>query len=108
MIRQSILLPGYYAIGYDDLAYGTSNQCNISLVATYNSPMLSTVTQITACNNPGSNGIGQFYLFNVQKLVALGVANIPISLQFDMPNGGNRQTSLIYIFSVLAISQCHH
>ena len=81
-------VPGYYAIGYDDLAYGTSNQCNLSLVATYYSPARSVVTQITACNNPGSNGIGQFYLFNAQQASGSGVANIPISLQFAMPNGG--------------------
>ena len=81
--------PGYYAVGYDDLAYETSNQCNVTLVATYNSPMLSTVTQITTCNNPGTDGVGQFYLFNVQGVSGSGTANIPISLQFYMPNGGN-------------------
>jgi len=83
------VLPGYYAIGYDDLAYGTSNQCNISIVATYFSPALSTVTPITTCNNPGSNGLGQYYLFNLQPYSSsTGTANIPISLEYYMPNGG--------------------
>ena len=54
----------------------------------YYSPARSVVTQITACNNPGSNGIGQFYLFNAQQASGSGVANIPIALQFAMPNGG--------------------
>ena len=83
-------LPGYYAVGYDDLAYGTSNQCNISITATYFSTPLATVTQITTCNNPGSNGIGQYYLFNVQPYSSsTGTANIPITLAYYMPNGGH-------------------
>ena len=83
------VMPGYYAVGYDDLAYGTSNQCDITLVATYKSPMQSVVTQITACNNTGSNGIGQFYLFNVQPVSSPVTTNLPISLEYYMPNGGN-------------------
>ena len=81
--------PGHYALGYDDLAYGTSNECNLSLIATAFTPAETVVTQVTSCNNPGSNGIGQFYLFNVQQASGSSVANIPISLQWYMPNGGS-------------------
>ena len=83
------MVAGYYAVGYDDLAYGTSNQCDVALRATYFSTMLSTVTQVTSCNNPGTNGIGQFYLFDVQPTSGSGSANIPISLVYTMPNGGS-------------------
>ena len=158
-------VPGYYAIGYDDLAYGTRNQTNLSLiptnvnmwgsgqasitanvaggavtgfnvssggsvypassttipvsiygtgcgaraVATSNSSGAITAVTLTAggtgytsaptalvgsaaasivepiatCNNPGSDGIGQFYLFNVESPAGSFVANIPISLQWS-------------------------
>ena len=53
-------------------------------------PQLTTVTPVTTCNNPGSNGLGRYYLFNVQPYSSsTGTANIPISINFNMPNGGN-------------------
>ena len=92
------MVAGYYAIGYDDLAYGTSNQCNITLEATYNVTMISSVTQVTTCNNPGVNGIGQFYLYDVQPVSGSGTANIPISILYTMPNGGsNPYLANVYI-----------
>ena len=92
------VVAGYYAVGYDDLAYGTSNQCNITLAATYFSTMSSTVTQVTSCNNPGTNGIGQFYLFDVQPISGSGTANISFSLVYTMPNGGTAtQLQNVYV-----------
>ena len=45
-----------------------------------------TVTQIHSCDNTGTNGIGQFYLFErYTDIRAPSVADIPIGLNWYMP-----------------------
>ena len=101
--------PGYYAVGYDDLAYGTSNQCDISIVATYFFPPITTVTPITPCNNNGSPpGLVSIICSMFNHTVALlepptfQSASISICLMVETP-----RTSLISIFLVPAISRYH-
>lgn len=84
-------VPGYYAIGYDDTAYGTANQCTLSIRGIDNdgygvwSNSRVTVTQISSCNNPGTNGVGQFYLFRVEATPGSPDANMPIGVNWYFP-----------------------
>jgi hypothetical protein len=70
---------GYFALGYDDLAYATSPT---TLAIVTGDSSVCTVTQIHTCDNPGSGGVGQFYLFNVQRVGGSTTAHAPISLQW--------------------------
>ncbi len=81
---QSPGVAGHFAIGFDDKAYGTANQCNLSIVT--DNAAAATVVQMHQYDNPGTNGIGQFYVYQVSQTAGSSVANIPISLQFYMPH----------------------
>ncbi len=73
-------VPGYYAIGYDDNSYAT-NPTTLTLYSPNTAE--STVTQIHSCDNPGTNGIGQFYLFQVLPVSGSTSANVPVGLQLS-------------------------
>ena len=60
-------VPGYWAIGFDDNYIANSGvPTQLSIVSPYGYPG-ATVTQIIGNNNPGTNGIGQYYLFEVAQ-----------------------------------------
>src|SRR5208337_4356236 len=86
-------VPGYYAIGVDDNGY-SGNPTTFTLYSPNTAQ--STVTQIHSCDNVGTNGIGQFYLFQLQAASGSTSANIPIGLQIA-------NTSLAPTFSNLVI-----
>ena len=73
-------IPGYYALSYDDIAYGTANQCNLSIASDYTGA--STVSQVIA--NTGSNGGGQYYLYYAVPSSGAG-PGLPLVLSFFMP-----------------------
>ena len=94
-------VPGYYAVGYDDNAYGTANQCDLTILVDARngsgspSTAEATVAQIHSCDNTGSPvGIGQFYLFQVTQTPGSPDANLPLGLRFSMPYfDGSKGTS---------------
>ena len=85
-LTQTPGLPGYYAVGWDDLAYGGgtgANRCNLSLTGTSGK---STVSIVSGYTNSGSNGIGQFAVYKVIPASGSTVVNIPVQLELTMPN----------------------
>ena len=80
-------VPGYYALSYDDNAYGTSNQCNLTLVSPNTAQ--SVVSQDSTCTgvtNSGTSGIGQYAMFKLAAASGSTVANLPIAVQYNMPS----------------------
>ncbi len=76
-------LAGYWAIGFDDNYIANSGVATqLSIVAVGGEYPGATVTQITGNNNPGTNGLGQYYLFEVQATPDSFTANIPLALQW--------------------------
>ena len=81
-------LSGYWAIAYDDnyQSYSGAVPTTLSIV-----PMTSdcVVTQDATCvsvSNPGTNGIGQFYMFNVAEATGAATVSMPIALQWTNHN----------------------
>ena len=81
-------LSGYWAIGYDDnhQSYSGAVATTLSIV-----PMTSdcVVTQDATCvsvSNAGTNGIGQFYMFNVAQATGAATVSMPIALQWTNAN----------------------
>jgi hypothetical protein len=77
-------VPGYWAIGFDD-NYVAENGSPTTLTIVSQDTTKAIVTQITANNNPGSGGLGQYYLFDVQPASGSTSANLPIALQWYNP-----------------------
>jgi hypothetical protein len=71
-------LAGYWAIGFDDNYVAHSGTASTLAIVSGGSG--STVTPVSGNNNPGSGGLNQFYMFNVQP-DGSGLANMPLSLQ---------------------------
>jgi hypothetical protein len=71
---------GLWAIGYDDLNYATA-PTTVTIVTT-GSGSDAVVTQIASNNNPGSSGMGQYYLFNVTSSGSSTSAT-PLEIQFS-------------------------
>ena len=57
---------GYYAIGYDD-AYVSNGGSPTGQIKITSIGSQTVVTQITSCDNHGTNGMGQYYLFQVTR-----------------------------------------
>ena len=77
-------VPGPYGVIWDDGAYGTANQCNISL----SSPVgtLSTVSKVSAFTNAGSGGTGQAAVYLVSKAAGTTSAICPVQMTWTMPS----------------------
>jgi hypothetical protein len=75
-------LPGYWAIGFDDNYIANSGTpTTLTLIAGSTD---TTVTQDAICtgvSNSGTNGIGQFYMFNVQQSSSAATLQCPVSLK---------------------------
>jgi hypothetical protein len=85
-------VPGYWAIGFDDLSYGTSSATALSIVSTDSH---STVSQVHSVDNTGSSGIGQFYMFNAQQTEGSTVAYMSLGLQLVNANRTPNITNLV-------------
>ena len=91
---------GYYAIGYDDeyVANGGSPTGQLKIVQSWNSA--ATITQISSCDNVGSGGLGQYYLFEVTSSGLnwnnQSSVNASISLQYP-PGPGNTYITNLWI-----------
>ena len=68
---------GYWAIGFDDTYIANSGTASQFAIVSGGG---CTVTPITGNNNPGSGGLGQFYLFQVAP-DGSGTANMQLALQ---------------------------
>ena len=77
-------VPGPYGVIWDDGAYGTANQCNISL----SSPVgtLSTVSNVSVFTNAGSGGTGQAAVYLVSKAAGTTKAICPVQMTWTMPS----------------------
>ena len=79
---------GYWAIGFDDNYLANSGVATqLSIIAKPAVLGSATVTQIVGNNNPGTNGLGQYYLFEVQQASGATTANIPLALQWVNSSG---------------------
>ena len=77
---------GYFAIGFDDNYVANSGTATtLAIVST--DATRSVVTQTTSCDNTGSGGIGQFYLFQVSRASGSPDFNVPIGLQWTNSAG---------------------
>jgi len=87
-------VPGYYALGYDETWY-SGNPTTLTLTSPNTAQ--STVTQIHSCDNPGTNGIGQFYLFQVTQTAGSTSANIPVQLYWQNANKAPNISNLLIV-----------
>ena len=79
---------GYFALGYDDeyVAHGGSATPQLSITSA--SAGQVTVTQITSCDNTGSGGLDQYYLFQVTaNPTGAGMPNFNVPLYLHYPSG---------------------
>ena len=72
---------GYWAVGFDD-NYVANSGFPTTLTIVSGDTSKCTVTQVTGNNNPGSGGLNQYYLFNVQYASGSTSANTPLALQW--------------------------
>ena len=84
-------IPGYYGVIYDDNAYGTNNQCNISLSSPNTTQ--STVSLVSTFTNAGSGGIGQAAVYKVTQSAGSTTANIPVQHTWTMPHWSSTSKS---------------
>jgi len=74
-------VPGYWAIGFDD-NYVAEGGSPTTLAIVSQNTAECTVTQVVGNNNPGSGGLDQYYLFNVQSASGSTTANLPLYLKW--------------------------
>ena len=79
---------GYYAIGYDD-AYVSNGGSPTGQLKITSLGLPTVVTQITSCDNHGTNGIGQYYLFQVTStsVDSSGHPSFSVNLNLTYPVG---------------------
>ena len=92
---------GYFALGYDDnyVANGGSPTPQLRIIS---HSLPSVVTQVTSCDNHGTNGIGQYYLFQVTSTGKDGAGHPAFGTYLDLvyPAGsGNTYVSNLFILA---------
>jgi hypothetical protein len=71
---------GYWAVGFDDPNWATARM-TVTIINQPTQPGV-TVTPVTANSNPGTNGQGQYYLFQVVQNLSLATdLNIQLSIE---------------------------
>ena len=91
-VFEGVGVTGYFAIGYDDeyITNGGSQTPQLKIIS--DDPGLGVVTQITSCDNPGTGGLGQYYLFQVTSTginpnTGMPCFNVPLDLQYPSGSG---------------------
>ncbi len=98
-VFEGVGVTGYFAIGYDDeyITNGGSQTPQLKIIS--DDPGLGVVTQITSCDNPGTGGLGQYYLFQVTSTginpnTGMPCFNVPLDLQYPSGSGSRWITNL--------------
>ena len=82
----------YFALGYDDNYVANSGSATPQLSIISGNSAICTVTQITSCNNTGSGGLNQYYLFQVTSNHLGGSMpcfNAPLQLSYPAGSGNS-------------------